>query len=1091
MSDTSGPRRWSIFASVFFVSFAVLAFEISLVRIFSVLFFYHYAFLIVSGTVCGLGLGALLWHLLGRRDGRAWLDIGWAGLAFALLIPATIVLLFGTPFLVATHVWTAFIPLLPFIFAGAFLAEAFRQRAAEGGRIYQADMAGAALAAVVAIPLISLTGALNLVFLLGGLAALGPLYYSLFRGNRVLLWASVACVVLLPALWPVGARTSLVRIRPVPGGPRTGAKVMLRLLADPDRPAAVLDSAWSAYARTDLVRSDALEGGFYALDIFTDAGTPSLMVLFKGNLEQVAHLRWLPYLAFDLPPRRSLLSIGPGAGLDFLWGALAGFEEMDGVEINASSVRMMKQYRRINGDLYSWPGVTVTVEDGRSFVRRSQDQYDLIVCSLTQTATADSLGLGLVESYIHTQEAFGTYFDHLTPDGRYALVTESGHLLLRAAFTAIEVMGQQGIDPAQACQHLMALGAAGAETAESPYGYLLIWKRSPLTSSDIARVAPAIAAGIVESVFIPGIGGHPVLEQVARGEAVPHELFSAVTDDSGAALSLRPATDDHPFFLDLSPGAPAALKWLLLASVGVAFLFSGILLRTRHRDERPVRGWVVYFGALGAGFMLVEIPLVQKSMLLLGHPTLSLAAILFYLLIGASAGSRLSQGWPLSQLPRRVAVASLSIACFGIAYALFLSPVISFLLPWPLFARLLALGVLLLPVGLALGIPFPSGLRLMSVSREREIPWMWGVNGLMSVAGSTLAVVGAKMIGFNACLLAAAAIYGGLAISLRGLGIVPERASRKPAPPRREQGESGLQGGRRAGRPSIFPAIGLLAPVVFAIVYTAVLVEAARSQTTSLHQAALRGRTEVVAQLLDRGADVNAKDRFIFGWTPLIAAAFAGHVDTAQLLLAKGADVSAQGDVGLRWTPLSEAAFAGHVEMIRLLLAAGAKVNARDGQDRTPLHGAARVGHAEAIELLIANGAEPNAQDSEGHTPLHLATALAHIKAADLLLAAGVDADAQTKDGSTPLHLAASFGDTEFVRLLVSSGVSVDARQEQGMTALHIAAGHGFQEIAAILLEAGAAVNASDSAGCTPLWWARRTNRGEVADLLRRHGGAQ
>src|SRR3990172_6473937 len=209
-------RRWEILASVFLVSFVVLTFEISLTRVFSVLFRYHYAFLAVSGAVCGLGLGGFAWHLISKtKNGR--LEVGWAGLGFALLVPASIILLFGTPLsaLLATHLWAAFIPLLPFGFAGVFLSEVFRQRAAESGWIYQADLIGASLAAILIVPLMSITGPLYLAFLLGGLGALGALCWAAAQGNRLLLRASLAGIVLCFALWPVTAKNDLLRLRPV------------------------------------------------------------------------------------------------------------------------------------------------------------------------------------------------------------------------------------------------------------------------------------------------------------------------------------------------------------------------------------------------------------------------------------------------------------------------------------------------------------------------------------------------------------------------------------------------------------------------------------------------------------------------------------------------------------------------------------------------------------------------------------------------------------------------------------------------------------------------------------------------------------
>jgi ankyrin repeat protein len=580
-----------------------------------------------------------------------------------------------------------------------------------------------------------------------------------------------------------------------------------------------------------------------------------------------------------------------------------------------------------------------------------------------------------------------------------------------------------------------------------------------------------------------------VLDQVADGRARPEDIFSSDISDDAGPVNLRPVTDDRPFFFALYPGVPSMLRWLLVGSIGLALLFSLILLRTSYRGERPVRGWAVYFAALGVGFMLVEIPLIQKSILLLGHPTLSLTAVVFSLLAAASLGSRMTQSWPLARLPRLVFLAGVFIGIVGVLYALALSSVLDLILPWPLWARLIVLGLLVFPLGLAMGIPFPSGLRLMSVRRQGEVPWMWGVNGLMSVAGGVLAIVGGKLIGFNACLILAALIYAALALSLRGLGIA-EAEEGAPTPPRNPARKARPGNIRRAAvEASTLPPLHLALLLALAIIYWVALAALTGSERSPLHEAALHGRTDVAARLLDGGADVNARNPRAFGWRPLNAAAFAGRVEVARLLLARGAEVNATGDAGLRWPPLSEAAFAGHGDMVRLLLAEGADVSARGSKGRAPLHAAARAGALGPAKLLLAADADPDMGDSFGRTPLHEAALFGMVEIVDALLAVGANPSARAHDGTTALHVAASLGHVDAVKRLIAEGAPLAARQDAGLTALHFAAAGGQRETAALLLEAGADVDAADSGEHTALWWAEQGGSHEVADLLRRRGG--
>jgi ankyrin repeat protein len=1066
-------------ASVFLVSFTVLAFEVSLTRVFSVLFNYHYVFVAVSGAVCGLGLGGFGWHLLGQREGVRG-EPGWAALWFGALIPVSVSLLFGSSHLLAAHLWSAVIPLLPFVAAGAFLAGVFRERAEESGRLYHADLLGAGLAAVLILPLIGLSGALHLAFPLGALGALGAAFWALSRAERGLLLASAITSALLLASWPLSARHDFLRFCPLAGAPEPVAKAMLGGGPEPGQAWSILDSDWSAYARTDLVRYDSPEAGLYTLQLYTDGDNPSQMAPFTGDLRAMPMLRReLPFIGYDLSPRRSMLSIGPGAGRDFLWGMLAGFGEMDGVEINAAMAKMMDRYRGLNGDLYHRPGVRVAIEDGRSFVRRSRKRYDLINSTLTQTATALSTGHALVESYIHSEEAFADYYRHLTPDGRYTLVTQSGPTILRAAFTAIEVMKRQGLTPQQACRHLAVLGRlpSGPEEPETPYLYLLIWKRSPLTAADLAALRRATDTGPASAIFLPDEPGDDPLERVAAGRATPEEVYASGLVHKGERLNVRPATDDRPFFLDLSFGLSPVLTEFLLGSLAVAALFTGALLWRQRTGRARTGKWAAYFGALGLGFMLVEIPLIQKLILFLGHPTLSLAAILFCLLFGASLGSRLSQAWPESHLPRAVTLAAGGVCALVAAYTWALAPLLGTLLSLATGPKLLVLGVLLLPLGMALGIPFPSGVRLMSRAGRDHVPWMWGVNGLMSVVGSALAAAAAKVIGFSGCLLIAAAIYGSLIL------LVPRLSSLEERGPRPE---------RKGRRPSRAPAprsrnwAGAAAPVAAAAVLLLLTAWGGRGEPSALYQSALHGRGDAVSRLIARGASVNGRNARAFGWTPLHAAAFAGNLQAAQELLKHGAEAQLRATGGLGWGPLHEAAYAGQARIAELLIAHGAALDTTDDRGRTPLHAAAVTGTTEAARVLLGHGARVDARDAQGRTPLYWAALLDQARMARLLLTRGAEVESRDRSGLkwTPLYAAIFMGHPEVVELLLEAGAQANASDSQGWTPLHLAASLGRLAEVRCLLAHGAEIAVRNNHGETPLQLAAAQGHPEIAALL-------
>ena len=276
-----------------------------------------------------------------------------------------------------------------------------------------------------------------------------------------------------------------------------------------------------------------------------------------------------------------------------------------------------------------------------------------------------------------------------------------------------------------------------------------------------------------------------------------------------------------------------------------------------------------------------------------------------------------------------------------------------------------------------------------------------------------------------------------------------------------------------------------------------------------IHTAAINGDLAGVQAELDKGVDVNVKDRF--GFTPLHLAA---TKEIAELLINEDADVNAK-DKG--WTPLYHAAWRGHKEVAELLIAKGADVNMKDVEGVTPLHLAADRGHTEVVELLITKGADVNAKCDEGETPLDWAimnkqteltallrkhcgktgeesTALidaaadGNIEVVKQLLAAGANVNAKNKWGGTPLHWAARGGHKEIVELLIAKGANVNAKNDEDGTPLHLAADRGHTEVVELLITAGADVNAKDDEGETPLDQAG-TSWPEIANLLRKHGG--
>lgn len=773
-SDDRGaaiPGR--VLAATFLVALAGVCLEVALVRVFALLFRYHHLFLLVSVAVCGLGLGGLIRTYLPDR----WIRLWAVALLFGLSIPATLLLLFRSPLatrLVETP-WLPAVPLVPFLFAGLFLAEVFRRHAAQGGALYFADLSGAALAALLILPLLQWLGGIGVCLLLGVLLCIGATLLAAgesSRGRIVGALAAMACLLLLVT----NPRTRLVDLPLLPAGadPSRTKPLLREMRANPS--IRILETRWSAFARTDMTE----EGDPSVRYLYTDGDTPTNMIRFDGDLKKVEGLkRQIAFLPYTVSSPESVLCIGPGGGMDVLLGLLGGAKRITGAEVSADIVRLMEAHRDFNGRLYEHPGVSIHVADGRSFVARSREKHDLIFSALTQSATGSRAGIALAESYIHTREAFQVYLDHLTDEGIYALVVQEEPVLVRAFLTAVSVLAERGASVPEACRHLVAAMIPREMHPFTPYRRILLVRRSPFTPADSERVLDGIRALGVHSLFVPHVLEElPPFADLASGKQSLEE-YIAEYQFEGTHLNVAPRPDDQPFFLDLSPTMPPVLLRLLWG-IGLVTLLAGAWLAFRHRrggPGAPLRSLLgtLYFALLGAGFMLLEVPFIQQFILFLGHPVLSLTLVLFALLLGTAAGSRRSQRWAVSALPARVFAAATGIVILVLLYRAVLPGVFALLLGQPVVVRGAATVALLLPLGMLLGMPFPSGIRWFERDGSDQVPWLWGINGFASVLGSVLAMVLAWKSGFSAALLAGMGSYVLVAI-LAGMAHLTRKA---------------------------------------------------------------------------------------------------------------------------------------------------------------------------------------------------------------------------------------------------------------------------------------------------------------------------
>lgn len=773
-SNLAPPSLKLSLVAVFLVSLAVLVFEVALTRVLSVMLAYHFVFAILSAALFGLGAGALVFKHYGR-----WLDERalWVGaVAFSLSLPGA---LFGIVFILpGSEAWvgvrlTLYLSLatLPFGAAGFVISGIFQKFSAKSSLLYGADLLGAAVGAVVVVPSMNLIGPVNLVLLVGAVAALAAVLLGLPNKRRLLVGA--VAIFVFAGVATGALASGLEFMVPIPADPR---KDMALALADPKAGFRVAESRWSAFGRTDL-----LESPLYPLQkyVFIDGAAGSVMYNLDAILNNPraqasvrAHSGELFALQFlDEEQRRTALVLGPGGGQDVVMAILGGVKDITAVEVNPDIVSLVKRHKDFSGGIYSGrPGVTVVVAEGRNFVRTSKHKYDLIIAALPITKSSRSVeGYVLTENNLFTVEAFQDYLEHLTDRGRLMMVAHNDQEIYRMIRLTLAAFGKKGLSETEAMKHLY--------TVASPMLPTLVVQKAAVSVAE----AEAVHAKVHEEGFDRGILFIPhVRQEIAqfagssRVVAMLDPRLVAIAEGKGAAVvldatnfDLRPTTDDRPFFYDFAPGLPTPFPVFFGLIVAAAVVFGVLLLlpakpRLGERSgfgsellgSPTLKVYLGLFFALGMAYMVVEIAVFQKLGLYISQPQMNLTVLLFSLLLGSGVGSLLS-GLVGRRLRWTAAGATGSLAALIAVF-----PVV---LP-----RAFALGadprltafVLVFPLGLLGGFPFPAAMRCLTEDGyAKYTALMWGVNGVTSVLGSTLAMIIGLTWGFSRALLVGAAIY--------------------------------------------------------------------------------------------------------------------------------------------------------------------------------------------------------------------------------------------------------------------------------------------------------------------------------------------
>ncbi len=757
----------SVLTGVFLISFTLIAFEIALSRLLSVLFSYHYVFAVLSLALLGLGTGGMLVHFI--TPGLETRQRGFArwGFLYSLAIPFSILLTIQIGYFDFPRIGLLFFGLLlflPFLFGGALLAEIYRRFSRQSGRVYGLDMIGAGVGSFGAVLLLDVLGGIATHFVLGAIAFAGVLLLAVEEVKKGKRWfLPLFCLLGLSLMFVIKPSDEKFRVTHVGANP--AKEIHDAFFTFKGR---IIESRWSSFGRTDLVEYANIPD---QMDIYLDGTAGSPMYRFSGDTaapgRSVERLKdefpgYFPFGSLKEDERDNALIVGPGGGRDILLALMGGIRRVIAVEINKDQVEMVRKYSPFNGGIYAgFSNVEVIIDEGRSFLKRQLEKYDVIMLSLPVTNTSRSLeGYALTESFLLTVESVNDYLDHLTDEGRLIFVGHNDAEILRLLSVSLSELNRRAVNTVSAMQQIYLVGSE-----EYP---VLVMKKTPFDPLEmLAAYNLMIQMGYEQqSSYFPFVGQegmlNPALADLAKGRVALGEFIRMVGE---RGYDIRPVSDNSPFFYKFEMGTPRPLL-MIFGFSGLSCLiaiFIPLVLSRRRSDAvsfRTLNKSLLLFLLLGTGFMLIEISLIQKFGLFLGHPVLSVAVLLFSILGGAGLGSLLSGRIRLDNLRGGLRLLSILILSAALVYVFLLPVLFSKLLGLGLPTRMLVSFLMLLPISTLLGFPFPMGIRMLKYNElAKSIPWMWGINGMGSVLGSALALIISINLGFTEALLTGASCY--------------------------------------------------------------------------------------------------------------------------------------------------------------------------------------------------------------------------------------------------------------------------------------------------------------------------------------------
>ncbi len=724
----AAKRRMTYYIILFFTTFTAFVYEITIVRFFAVLFVHHYVFLAISVAMLGFGIGGLIVSLYNLNDKELEKILAIYSFTFfiPLLLPNLIPILMVHPLILSI----VFIP--TFLFASIIVCVFFKENIASTNFVYYANLAGAAFGSLLGVLFLSLFRPTQVLILCSVIVLL----LNLIRTRKIIYLFFLSLIVIIFLL--IGIHYNFVDI-PISKAPYISeGKELAKLIKETS--AIVEKTYWNSAFRTDIVSYPNNE---QCKAIFVDGGAPSVMFKTDRNLSNLTWLKGtINYLPFTfVPPYSDLLSIGPGGGLDIILGKLANFKNIYAVEINPAIPKVLRDYKDYNGNIINLPELSFKISEGRTYLSAQNRSYDLILLSLSLTNTSAKIGHPFTECYLHTLEAYIEYYHNLKQSGMIAVLCETEPFLLRTLLTINQALVRCGINISEAHKHLAVVENF---LPDSPYRYLIMFFADPISESKALAVRKEYQSRCLHIKFLPYFEEKlPIkFDNIQQME----DFIKKIRKE--CSLNVAPVNDEKPFFYDFGMKIPGSFIWLLLVSALCALVLL-VFLKRQHKATL-----ISNFYLLGIGYMVIEVAIIQKFIYLFGNPSLVFAFILFIFLIASGIGGLTSKN---KNVWTKIAVLILPLLLLG-TYG-FINELINYLRQTSELMKFFVSGTVMFFLGYLMGKPFPLSLSAIGETNKINIGIIYGINGLMSVCGSILAMICARFLGFKYLFLIGFFIY--------------------------------------------------------------------------------------------------------------------------------------------------------------------------------------------------------------------------------------------------------------------------------------------------------------------------------------------